>query len=223
MWRMTPRLAPAALTAALALAAPLAPEAAASAVQTFHYRTASANVGDLSGVGPIGLSGVAGPDAELTTPGSFKLGEFVAHPLPSTATLSYNHTPFTIDLVVASQPGAPYNPFAPSFDYKIQGELNGSITGSGPSDMLATITSITGGGNGPNDTPPFPIVDLRVNVPQGIAGPVGYNDGYSFLTAYVIPSGSPVPVPAPEPTSIAAFAAALAGWGLRRRMLRTRA
>jgi hypothetical protein len=219
MWRMTPRLATAALTATLALAALSAPKAQASAVQSYSYST-TASLGDVSN-GPITLTGVSIYGNQLTTPGAFMLGNFTTNPLPSTATLTYNHTPFTIDLKVQPAGFSGYNYGTPSYDYIIHGELNGSIT-NGSSQMVASITSISGSGSGFNATPPFPIDALKIALPQGIAAPNGYSYGQTPLIAQVMVAGVPIATPTPEPTSVAAFAAALAGWGLRRR-LRARA
>ena len=212
MWRMTPRLATAALTATLALATLTAPEAQASAVQSYSYSTTT-SLGDISN-GPINLTGVsAWSGNQLTTPGAFVLGQFTANPLPSTATLTYDHTPFTIDLRVSPVGSFGGSSGTPSYDYIISGELNGSMT-NGSSSMVASITSIAGSGT--FATPPFPIEELAVSLPQGIAAPSGSNSGQTSLIAQVMVAGDPIP--APEPTSIAAFAVGLAGWGLRRRL-----
>jgi hypothetical protein len=219
MWRMTPRLATATLTATLALVALTGSKAQASAVQSYSYSTTT-SLGDVSN-GPITLTGVSPFSGnQLTTPGAFVLGEFTTSPLPSTATLTYTHTPFTIDLKVMPSGSFGSSFGTPSYDYIIHGELNGSIT-NGSSQMVASITSISGSGSaGVNATPPFPIDALQLTLPQGIAAPNGLSFGNTSLIAQVTVAG--VPLPTPEPTSIAAFAVALAGWGLRRR-LRARA
>jgi hypothetical protein len=211
---MTPRLAIAALTATLALAAPMAPTAEAAAVQSYHYTT----TGSISGMsdGPIVFQGES-KHQPLPMPGTFDLGQFLTKPLPETATLSYDHTPFAIDLKVSpNHPGALPTP-EPPYHYMISGQLNGSITGAGSSDMVATVTSIAGSSPlGVNATPPFPIEGLQINVPQAIVAPKGLDAGHSTLMAQVTVSG--LPAPAPEPTSIAAFAVALGGWLMRRRL-----
>ncbi len=226
MWRMMPRLAIAALTATLSLAGPSVPTAlAAASVQTFAYST-SGDIAGMTGDTPVQFLGQ--PDTgtnTLTTPGSFILGMIQASPLPSSATLTYNNTPFTIDLIVHDYqppvPGLVYpTAFANYADYKISGVFNGSITGAGASSMYATVTSIDATIGGYTNTPPFPVEDLKISVPQGITAPNGPIDGYSLLTAQVVIPGFPLPPAAPEPTSIAAFAAALAGWALRRKLRR---
>ncbi len=223
MWRMTPRLATATLTATLAfaLASATAPEVQGRERPVLlvhdlgrHHRPYGS---------PITFSAEYN-QGQLTTPGSFVLGTFTTNPLPTTATLTYNNTPFTIDLTVGAA-GYPYygagyyyygyNPN--TYQYQISGVLNGSISGDGTSTMMASITGITGSGNGTVTTPPFPISDLQINVPQGIAAPNGSTYGVTTLTAQVTVAGLPLPAPAPEPSTLAVFGLALAGWAYRRR------
>jgi hypothetical protein len=224
MWRMMPRPATATLIAALALTLALAdaPDARAAAVQSYSYTT-SGNISGMTGANlPINFS-PSYNQGMLTTPGSFVLGQITTNPLPPTATLTYNNTPFTIDLNVGSvnSPYFGYNYYPGyynrGYQYAISGVLNGSITGTGTSTMMASVTSITGNDFGLGTTPPFPISELKVTALQGIAAPNGNSQGITTLTAQVLVAGLPLPAPAPEPTSIAAFGAALAGWLLRRR------
>lgn len=235
MWRMMPRLAIATLTATIALACLAAPKAGASAVQSYAYTT----TGSIDGPGgntPISFTPTY--SGTLTTPGSINLGSFVTNPLPPTATLIYNNTPFTIDLNVSAVGTYPsaygnygynygYNYGTPTYQYVISGKLNGSITGatsgSGTSSMFATITSISGNGLGTGTAPPFPISDLVVNLPQGIAAAVGSNQSYTMLTGQVIVAGLPLPAPAPEPSTFAVFGVALAGLAYRRARSRAKA
>lgn len=217
MWRMTPRIATATLTAtlALALAHATAPGAEAASVQSYNYWT-DGSISNQAGVAPIYFDGVS--SGSLTVPGTFSLGTFdAAATLPPTATLTYNNTPFTIDLYVANGVGA--NNATNYYDYTISGVLNGSITGVGTSTMVATVTSITG----EPGTPPF---SAAITVaPQGINAPYTptSTDGYSTLYGEAIPPGGstpPVlgqPSPAPEPSTIAVFGLALAGWACRTR------
>ncbi len=219
MWRMTPRFATAASLATLVLAAASATKAhAAASVQSYNYSTVGSISGMPAGTGPVEFLGEAPAGAPLTTPGSVLLGTFQTNPLPAGATLSFANTPFLIDVMVTSQPGA--GAVAPAYDYHVTGLLNGSYNGTGSSTAYATVTSITGNDFGLGITPPFPVSDLTVTAPQGLAAPNGPNSGFTGLLAQVIQPGFPVPAPAPEPTSIAAFAAALAGLALRRRLRR---
>ena len=219
MWRMTPRFATAALFATLALIASYAPQASASTVQSYSYSTYG-NIAEVSGATPVTFSGVTGNSNSLTTPGTFSLGQFVTNPLPSSGTVTYNNTPFTVNLWVTDLhvPGQLYpGALLANSDYTVSGMLNGSVTGTGASTMVATVTSITGADYGTMGSPPFPISSLIV-APQGITAPNGSTMGFTTLTAQVAtPTAISLPAPAPEPTSVAAFAAAIAGWVIRRK------
>jgi hypothetical protein len=225
MWRMISRFVTTTLTATLAFAGLLASEAGAATimtpdatVQSYSYST-DGNIASQTGVAPITF--ISPSSQAFTTPGTFSLGQFDAvNMLPASATLTYNNTPFIIDLNVPSGNGMG------TYTYAISGNLNGSITGSGSSTMVATVSSITGVPNlfdGTPTTPPFPASDLSVSVPQGINAPNALmgTDGLTTLYAQVSP-GLGLPAPAPEPASIAIFGTALAAWGLRRRLARSK-
>ncbi len=214
MWRMTPRFAIATLLATLAPAASATMAHAAATVQSYSYST-SGSISAMPNTGPVEFLGMSDAGGMLTTPGAFSLGTFQTNPLPATATLTFANTPFMIDVLVASQPAGGVGP---AYDYHVSGLLNGSITGAGMSSMYAVVTSITGDDFGLGTVPPFPVADLSITSPQGIVAPNGLTGGLSLLTGQVMLSGFPMPAPAPEPTSIAAFAAGLAGLALRRRL-----
>lgn len=226
MWRMILQLAIATLLAATILNGP----ANASAVQSYLYNT-SGDIAGNSGSGygfPISFNPQSSTSM-LTTPGTFTLGSFTTSPLPTGATLMYDNTPFTINVNVGQVPNNNGNYYgyypgyyylSPSYTYKISGVLNGNLQGDGTSTLFPTISSVTGSGSAA--TPPFPISDLKFNLPQGIAAPNGTTYGTTTLSAYVDVTGNPLPAPAPEPTSVAAFAVALAGWAWKRRRSRGR-
>ena len=216
---MLPRLVTSTLTALLVYAGLLAPEAdaSASAVQSYGYSTYG-SIANQAGVAPITFLGVN--SQTLTTPGTFSLGQFDAlNILPASATLTYNNTPFTINLNVGNGTGF-------TTAYQVSGTLNGWITGSGTSDMVASVTSITGGppiGTSAPTSPPFPASDIKINVSQAINAPNALtgSDGYTTLYAQISPSLLD-PVPAPEPASIAVFGAGVIAWAIRRRMTRSK-
>jgi hypothetical protein len=225
MWRPTPRLATATLTATLAFAFALAtcPLAGAASVQTYAYDT-SGSISGPSGNVPITFQ----PEtytSSLATPGSVVLGDFITNPLPSTATLTYNNTPFSITLYVGSF-NVPNSYAGPANEtaYKISGMLNGTIGGDGSSSMMATVNAVTTLGSG---TPPFPVSDLVFST-QGIAAPNGSQEGITAFTAQILVAGLPIsssssgggpgsPKTAPEPSTIAVFGLALAGFAWRQR------
>jgi hypothetical protein len=218
MWRMMSRLATATLTATLALAAASAPKVDASTIQStdptpppYLYIT-TGSISGMAGNEPIEFKGTLGA---LNTTSATSLGEFITNPLPPTATLTYNNTPFVIDLNVVTAPGSPI----PTYDYQITGVLNGSISGNGsPSSMFASITSITGNDFGTGATPPFPISSLLINGSLQIAAPDGDTKGVSQLMGVLDASSLPPPVLAPEPASVVMFGTVLAGaWLIQRR------
>jgi len=228
MWRMTPRLATATLTATLALAFLFgnAPKAKAASVQSYAYDTS----GGISGPGgfvPISFDPQSATST-LTTPGSIILGQFMTNPLPSTATLTYNDTPFTIALNLGVQGSTNISNSNSVYQYQISGVLNGMIGGDGSSSMMATVTSITG--SGLTTSPPFPISDLVIAA-QGIAAPNGSQAGITVLTGQVLIAGNALPpplgvgspTPTPEPSTFAVFGIALVGWACHRRSKAKRA
>ncbi len=222
MWRMMPRLATATLTATLALALGYAPRANASTSASFanlptYSYTTTGSISGMTGAQPIEFFGLFG-SGTLNAVTSTPIGQFIASPLPATATLTYNNTPFVIDLNVVTAPGSPIA----NYDYKIQGVLNGSITGNGQSTMMAYVTSITGNDYGTGATPPFSTSELQFNAPLMIAAPNGETSGFSTLSGQLAIPDLPPPLGAPEPTSFVVFGTAVAGWYARRRRLRSK-
>lgn len=223
MWRMMPRLAIATLTATLALALAYGPEAHASTSAsyastspTFSFAT-TGSVSDITGTQPIEFYGLFG-SGSLSATSLTPIGQFITNTLPATATLTDTNTPFVIDMNVVMPPGSPMA----HYDYKIQGVLNGSITGNGQSNMMAYVTVITGNDYGTGATPPFSSSELRFNAPLLIAAPNGQVSGFSTLTSRLEIPGLPPPLAAPEPTSFVVFGMAAAGWYIRRRRLRSK-
>ncbi len=215
MWRMMPRLATATLTITMALALSTTPEIEAatdpglghgSTVDSYSYTT-SGSISGMTGTQPIEFYTL---NSTINSNSPFAIGLFVTNPLPATATLTYNNTPFVIDMKVPTSSGAAY-------DYNIAGVINGSIDGVGNSSMNVSVTSITGIGA----TPPFPVSELQINVPLKIAAPQGESDGFAVMTGQLNIPGLPPPLGAPEPASIVVFGTAIAGWLVHRRRSRS--
>jgi PEP-CTERM motif len=217
MWRMMPRLATSTLTFTLALALSHALEVKAATAPSYageptYSYTTTGSISGMTGAQPIEFYGLYG-SGTLNPMTPSPIGQFITSPLPATATLTYNNTPFVIDLNVVTAPGSPIA----NYDYKLTGMLNGSITGNGHSTMMAYVTSITGNDYGTGAVPPFPLWELQLNAPLAIAAPKGETSGFSTLTGQLyIPSLSP-PLAAPEPASVVLFGTALAGWFVHRR------
>ena len=161
MGRRLPRLAAATLFACAALSLAATNPTHAAAIQSYTYSTSADLAGVSSGSNygyPISISGQSSVGM-LTTPGTFTLATITTNPLPTGATLSFDNTPFDIDLSVGPVPpsgngygyyGGYYNSnpnfynASPSYFYKILGVLNGTLKGDGTSTLFPTITSITG-------------------------------------------------------------------------------
>ncbi len=196
----------ASVTVAMVLGSSLATNAGASPIpaQPVYYDTFG-TIGDSSG--PISFTGHGNnwwvySNPSFISPGSFSLGSFHVDALPSSASLTYDNTPFHIYANFSITPGGPYG------TVEIDGTLNGTLAGNSASTMYATITSV----ETPKwDTPPpFPLSALTINLPQAIA-PNAINNGFTPLMAQLTTAA------VPEPASVAVFAVALGGLGMWRR------
>jgi hypothetical protein len=182
----------------------------ASASASYNYST-SGWIGG-SSFGGLSFSGNSGA---VAGPGALVLGSFYNNnsSLPDGAELTFKDVPFTVNLTLSSASG-PYG----YQNLVISGVINGSLTGSNQTSLLATVTGVTSttGWNGPIVDPS----DLTV-FPQTIAwsGSGSYYSGTaSSLVAYISKTLDPVPVP--EPGAMLVFGAAMAGavaWNRARR------
>jgi hypothetical protein len=145
---------------------------------------------------------------QFAAPGSFPLGEFIARPLPAGASLTYSDLPFYLQLNVA--PAGTDALLGGQID--IQGVLNGTVTASTSSTVVASITSVTASG-----PLPFPLADFRIDAPQALS--LAHR---TLLTADVMDLPSPAPIPEPSGWLIAAVLATAAVLGRARRRSRER-
>jgi hypothetical protein len=168
--------------------------------QPISYYT-TGTIGDAAG--PITFTGIGSADSsKFMVPGTLNLGQFFVPGLPTTGTLTYTNTSFTIDAYIAEQPGTTGGPYV---DVQFSGVLNGTITGNSVSDLLATVTSIQQVGGG---TLPFPLAALLVD--KQLLMPGGSS---TALVARALDLGAEQ---IPEPTSFALFGTVLVGAGLAR-------
>lgn len=151
--------------------------------------------------GPVKFVGTSG---SFLTPGTFSLGDFKVDALPSSASLTYTNTPFSVDVNFSTSSG--------SSELVVQGLLNGTITGNTASSLIATISNVAQQGSG---TLPFPLNTFTLVAPQTLS-PHDLNHGKTDLFAYVSYNPAGQTLNTPEPTTLALFGTVLAGLGVRR-------
>ncbi len=167
--------------------------------------------------GSIGLTGITGPNVisfipevsgAFTTPSAFSLGSFVVGYLPSGISTTYNQTPFSLTYTTLNVDGT--SPTPNESPITITGFLNGTIAGSSQSGVVATFDPIK---YSSFLTGSF-INNLSVLDPQVSLVPSTTNGGRTTAQAHLTTSPGP---PIPEPTTIALFATAIVGFGLKKR------
>jgi hypothetical protein len=154
--------------------------------------------------------------ASVDANSNVSLGFFQVAAESGSASTTYNNTPFSITYVPGSIDGNAITGQAAT----ITGVLNGTVTGSNFSTVVATFTSLTSpssqvvdGGN---------LVTSTLSIPQGslFLVPSLSNNGESTAEGSVVSSGVPVnETPAPEPSTIALFLSTVGGLGLRKYVL----
>jgi len=158
------------------------------------------------GAGPITFTGITG---SFLTPGVIGLGNLQVGALAPDVTKVFNDTTFTIDVGFPTGPGGAH----PWGHVAITGKLNGLITGSGYSDVVATFTTVSQDGSVPL---PFTLSNFQTIGPVHVV-PNGINGGTTSLYAYIGPNLAGQEITVPEPSSLAIFGVALAGLGWARR------
>jgi hypothetical protein len=143
----------------------------------------------------------------LLGPGSLTLASFQAPTVPDGATLSFANMPFFIN--VEFQPGGQTSDTS---ELSIHGELNGTLTGSTSSSVVATVTSVQSTGA---NSLPFTLDSFNVLAPQTL-NPSGYNGGTTSLIGQVTALSTP------EPTPLALLGILAVGTALRSGLQRVR-
>src|SRR5262249_41468120 len=152
MRRLTMRWLPVLLTLLIALSFERTGRAA-----PIPYTT-SGTVGATAGV-PIGNFDFVPASGTLLLPGAFSLGRFSARPLQDGASLTFHDMPYYIDVTITSPASTGSGSPDVTSGLMIQGLLNGTVTGTSSSDVLATVTSVTSIGAAPL---PFPLDSFHV-------------------------------------------------------------
>ncbi|WP_422931130.1 hypothetical protein [Singulisphaera sp. PoT] len=150
--------------------------------------------GSIDGKNPGSPISWTSANSSFYMPGSINLGGFnSALNMPDSITLTYDHTPYTIDVFFGSG--------ATQSQLEINGTINGTITGTSSSTMQASVSSITQVGGNPL---PFPLSDFQVLSPQTISA-TGPSPFYAYVNY----------TPVPEPTTLALCGMIVAGLGVR--------
>jgi hypothetical protein len=174
------------------------------------------SVNDYTTSGTIGLTGITGSNVisfnsvsggSFLAPSAFSLGEFLVSSLPPGVSTTYVNTPFEINYIAQEVNGvAPEENGTP---FKLTGVLNGQVLGPNQSSVVATFDPI---GDSQFRTGDF----LNTLAISGsvLLVPSSNNGGRTSAQATLVAVSAPVP----EPATLAIFAVAAAGYGLRRRM-----
>jgi hypothetical protein len=176
---------------------------------------AGAIVYDTSGL--VGSSGVTGTNVisfvpvsnnSFTAPSTLSLGTFVVAALPTGQTTTYNHTPFAVSFGISTVDGISVaaNPTL----LTVTGFLNGTLTGSNLSTVIAVFNPIT---NPDIQVGPNLQVVLSLPSPERTLVPSTTLGGQSTAEAFVLLQAVNN---TPEPASIALFVVAGVGLGLVR-------
>lgn len=165
-------------------------------------------------VGTTGISGksvinfVPVSNSGVQTSTSLSLGTFVVSALDPGQTTTYNHTPFAISYATRTVNGTDVSASQPLLT--LTGFLNGQVTGSDQSNVVATFDPIS--------DPSFKLTPnltgfLSLPSPQRTLVPSTTFGGQSTAEGFVTVRAQPIP----EPGTIALLVVAGAGIGLRRR------
>lgn len=185
-------------------------QAAAITNATMTYDTAgSVSTTGVSGAGNV-ISYIPVTSGSFTSPSFLSLGVFQVAPLKDGQATTYDNTPFTITLLPASVNGETVS--ADVTPISLTGVLNGTITGSSQSSVVATFDPIADPSFSTGSyTHTVNLTDATLSlVPSGTGGQTSIQAGFQS-------SGGEAPVP--EPTTIALFLTTLGGIGLRHRVL----
>jgi hypothetical protein len=155
----------------------------------------------------VGTSANGSVAGVIVSPSSFSLGDFQVAKLPDGQSTTYTNTPFSITYLVNTVDGN--KPSPNQTPVTVTGVLNGTVTGSNQSHVIAKFDPISN----PNfTTGAFSNVLSITDNPLTLV-PSTTNSGQTSAQAFLV--STPVS-PVPEPSSIALFLTTLAGLGVHR-------
>ena len=176
-----------------------------------------------STAGAIGTTGISGPNvisfnsipngvftasSNPTGTSNFSLGEFVVAPLPDGQSTVYNNTPFRITYLTDAVGGQ--TPVPNDTPIQLTGVLNGTVTGSSVSTVVATFNNVNSSFQTGSMLNALTTDNARFLVPSTNNGGLSTAEARDVI--------QPIPLATPEPTSVAVFLTAITGLGLRRRL-----
>jgi hypothetical protein len=204
-------------TAVIALGLVACTSTGAKADSILGYSTAGSIDTTLTADGVTGtnvISFVPITNAQVDATSNIPLGYFQVAALPSGQSTTYDNTPFSITFVPSSLNGTA---LASPGSVEVTGVLNGVVTGSTQSGVLATFDTLSNGS--------FQLAGASstLSIPQSGAAlvPSSAGNGTTTVEGMIVTNGTPE-VPAPEPSTIALFLSTVGGLGLRKYVLSRR-
>lgn len=177
--------------------------------------------------GTIGSDGITGTPNTISfnsvangvflSPSQFSMGDFLVAPLGDGQKATYKDTPFSISIFVKDVDGKTPTSSDPIV---VTGVLNGDVVGPNQSSVKATFNKLD------IKNPVFITGDLTntLSLPPGETWlvPSTNHGGLTSAQGQMETVYTATNTPAPEPATLTIFAVAIAGYGLRRRLQRSR-
>jgi hypothetical protein len=159
-------------------------------------------------------------NSQVSATSNIPLGYFQVAAEPTGQSTTYTNTPFSINFIPGTVAGETPTSSSP---ITITGVVNGTITGSNQSSVVATFNTVSGVSNLAAASGTF---SSTLTIPQGSMLPLvpsSAGSGATTVEGMISTALSPNnEVPAPEPSTIALFLSTVCGLGLRKYVLARR-